>query len=138
MLRSGAAEPGNVLRAGEYRVPPRLAAMARPFEAWADGVPDLAPRHLASARTWVCEGQRVLSIRAARGGLRVIAGAADDSNAGTSVNLTLTAAPTDDELGQVVRRAADLAQLPIGSQESAKVLLRLDRPNHEKVRLADS
>jgi hypothetical protein len=106
MLRSGAAEPGNVLRAGEYRVPPRLAAMARPFEAWADGVPDLAPRHLASARTWVCEGQRVLSIRAARGGLRVIAGAADDSNAGTSVNLTLTAAPTDDELGQVVERVA--------------------------------
>lgn len=97
MMRSGAAEPDGVLRAGEYRVPTRLAAVAEPIETWADGEPDLLPRHLRSARAWACEGQRVLTIRSVRGGLRVVA----DTDAG-ALTVTLTAPPTPAELEEII------------------------------------
>jgi hypothetical protein len=79
MLRSGAGESDGLERAEEYRVPARFAGTAAPIEAWANHELDLTPKHLKSARAWVCEGQRVLSMRATRGGLRVVAGVRDDS-----------------------------------------------------------
>lgn len=79
MLRSGAGESDGLERADEYRVPARLAATAAPIEAWANHELDLTPKHLKSARSWVCEGQRVLSLRATRSGLKVVAGVRDDS-----------------------------------------------------------
>lgn len=74
MLRGGAAEPEGLLLDAEYRVPLRLVPVAEAIEEWADDVRDLTPRHLKSARAWVCEGKRVLSMRAVRAGLRVFAG----------------------------------------------------------------
>lgn len=79
MLRSGAGESDGLERAEEYRVPARLAVTAAPIEAWANHERNLTPKHLKSARAWVCEGQRVLSFRATRNGLKVVAGVRDDS-----------------------------------------------------------
>ncbi|MHB1488925.1 MAG: hypothetical protein ACYCTH_00315, partial [Cellulomonas sp.] len=79
MLRSGAGESDGLERAEEYRVPARFAGTAAPIEAWANHELDLTPQHLKSARSWVCEGQRVLSLRATRSGLRVVAGVRDES-----------------------------------------------------------
>ncbi len=79
MMRSGAGESDGLERAEEYQVPARLAGTAAPIEAWANHELDLTPQHLKSARAWVCEGQRVLSMRATRSGLRVVAGVRDDS-----------------------------------------------------------
>lgn len=79
MLRSGAGESDGLERAEEYQVPARLAGTAAPIEAWANHELDLTPKHLKSARSWVCEGRPVLSLRATRSGLRVVAGVRDES-----------------------------------------------------------
>ncbi len=111
MLRSGAGESDGLERAEEYRVPARLAVTAAPIEAWANHERNLTPKHLKSARSWVCEGQRVLSLRATRSGLKVVAGVRDDALPDPEpLTLTLTGvtpAATVDEI--IVRVEAAIA-----------------------------
>ena len=105
MLRSGAGESDGLERAEEYRVPARLAGTAAPIEAWANHELDLTPQHLKSARSWVCEGQRVLSLRATRGGLRVVAGVRDDSLPDPEpLTLTLTGTTSAAQVDAIIVR----------------------------------
>ena len=105
MLRSGAAESDGLERAEEYLVPARLAGTAAPIEAWANHELDLTPKHLKSARSWVCEGQRVLSMRATRNGLRVVAGVRDDSLPDPEpLTLTLTGATSAAQVDAIIVR----------------------------------
>jgi hypothetical protein len=105
MLRSGAGESDGLERAEEYRVPARLAATAAPIEAWANHERNLTPKHLKSARVWVCEGQRVLSLRATRSGLKVVAGVRDDSLPDPEpLTLTLTGATPAARVDEIIVR----------------------------------